>query len=67
MKRPENPCYGCDARIEGCHAFCERYTRFAKDNEEYRNFIHEERRKDFVPGRPYTPTERKRKKIGGQR
>ena len=68
MKRPINPCYECDARTEGCHAYCKRYDEFFKANEEYRAFIHEEKKKSQRPlGRKFTPTEKKRKKIGGQR
>lgn len=68
MKKPENPCYGCDARIAGCHAFCERYDEFYKVNAEYRKHIQEEKSKALSPyGRTYTASERRRKKTGGQR
>lgn len=68
MKKPENPCYGCDARMEGCHAFCERYDEFYKANAEYRDFIHQQKDKQRKPyGRKFTADERRRKKTGGQK
>ena len=27
------PCYDCQERYEGCHAKCEKYALFAKENE----------------------------------
>ena len=68
MKRPMNPCYECDARTAGCHAYCNRYDEYFKANAEYRRTINEERRKARTPhGREFTDSERRRKKVGGQR
>ena len=40
------PCMGCTEREEGCHGRCGRYQEWTKKNEQTRNLIREERRKD---------------------
>lgn len=42
-----NPCTReCQERSATCHGSCERYEAFAKNREEYREFIHEAKKRD---------------------
>ena len=67
MIRPEGPCQDCDARIEGCHGFCDRYTDYRKALDAYNEEVKKKKEEEFVPRRKYTERERKRLKVRGQR
>jgi len=41
-KKPESPCLDCPDRSEACHAKCERYAAFVKENEVYRAHVNAE-------------------------
>lgn len=39
MNKPKIPCYKCQDRHGGCHAECERYAEYAKQQKAWRDTI----------------------------
>ena len=43
----ENPCkQTCEERSSTCHGTCERYAKYAKNREEYREFVRAQKASD---------------------
>jgi len=45
IKKPVNPCYKCEDRVVGCHAECEKYISYRKEQDIYGRAITEGRKK----------------------
>ena len=57
MGRVCSPCLDCKERREGCHAVCERYKAFEKQNAKERAAEHKKRfLNDYTTGIVYYPT-----------
>ena len=55
--RVQSPCKDCKERREACHAICERYKAFEKQNAEERAKEHKNRfLKDYTAALVYYPT-----------
>jgi len=59
MKKPTAPCKDCETRYLGCHAECDRYKKFTKESELFR----EEKYKRQEENRVQNDIENRRKKL----
>lgn len=57
MKRPDNPCFGCEDRwvneVTTCHATCTRYAKFQQQNRAFNDKMHVKGIADYGGGKWY--------------
>lgn len=49
MKKPTAPCKDCKDRAPACHGECSKYKDYEKDYAEYLDWLHVQKRADYVP------------------
>ena len=48
MFKPKSPCLDCGNRSDTCHADCDRYDKYVKDNELYKSIINESKQEENI-------------------